>query len=222
MRIVYHLWLSPFCRKVRILLAEKNLVFEMRVEILWDRRKEFLALNPMGDLPVMVEEDGLILADANAISEYLDEIQPNPPLIGQNPAIRAEVRRLVAWFDKKFDKEVTQNLVDEKIMKRFLGMGEPSSQAIRAGNANIHTHLDYITYLTEERHWLAGSDFSLADITAAAHLSCIDYLGDVPWSNHEPAKEWYARVKSRPSFRSLLGDHIPGCPPPQHYADLDF
>jgi glutathione S-transferase len=222
MRTVYHLWLSPFCRKVRIFLAEKNLEFDMKVEKLWERREEFLALNPAGVLPVLIEEDGQILSDAAAIVEFLDETHPEPPLIGRNPAIRAEVRRLAAWFDQKFDKEVTQNLVDEKIMKRFLGMGEPNSQAIRAGSANIHTHLDYIAYLTEERRWLAGNDFSLADITAAAHLSSVDYLGDVPWSNHEPAKEWYARVKSRPSFRPLLGDHIPGCPPPKHYADLDF
>ena len=222
MRTIYHLWLSPFCRKVRIVLAEKNLEFDMKVEKLWERREEFLALNPAGDLPVLIDEDGQILSDAVAIAEFLDETHPEPPLIGRNPAIRAEVRRLAAWFDQKFNEEVTRNLVDEKFMKRFLGMGEPNSQAIRAGSANIHTHLDYIAYLTEERRWLAGNDFSLADITAAAHLSSVDYLGDVPWSDHEPAKEWYARVKSRPSFRALLGDHIPGCPPPKHYADLDF
>ena len=222
MRKVYHLWLSPFCRTVRIVLAEKNLDFDMQVEKLWERREDFLALNPAGDLPVLVEDDGQILSDAGAIVDYLDEIHPEPSLIGHSATIRAEVRRLAAWFDKKFNAEVTRNLVEEKIMKRFLGLGEPNSQAIRAGNTNIHVHLDYIAYLTEERRWLAGNDFSLADITAAAHLSCVDYLGDVPWNDHESAKEWYARIKSRPSFRSLLGDHIPGCPPPRHYADLDF
>jgi glutathione S-transferase len=82
--------------------------------------------------------------------------------------------------------------------------------------------LDYIGYLTEQRRWIAGDELTLADITAAAHLSCVDYLGDVPWSDHPNAKDWYARIKSRPSFRPLLGDHIPGAPPPPHYADLDF
>ena len=222
MRTVHHLWLSPFCRKVHIVLAEKDLDFEMEVEKLWERRESFLALNPAGEVPVLVEDDGPPLADATAIVEYLDETHPDPPLLGRSPEIRVEVRRLVAWFDQKFHVEVTRNLVDEKIMKRFLGLGEPNSQAIRAGSTNIHTHLHYIAYLTEERSWLAGNEFSLADITAAAHLSCVDYLGDVPWSDHEPAKEWYARIKSRPSFRGLLADHIPGCPPPLHYADLDF
>ena len=69
---------------------------------------------------------------------------------------------------------------------------------------------------------MAGEDYSLADIAAAAHLSTVDYLGDVPWTEHEEAKDWYARIKSRPSFRSLLEDNIPGVPPPKHYADLDF
>jgi glutathione S-transferase len=63
---------------------------------------------------------------------------------------------------------------------------------------------------------------SLADVAAAAHLSCIDYIGDVPWEAYELAKNWYARIKSRPSFRSILADHIAGMPPPKHYADLDF
>jgi glutathione S-transferase len=143
-------------------------------------------------------------------------------LIGHQPIARAEVRRLVHWFDEKFNAEVTENLVGEKMTKRYLGKGGPSSKAVRAGHANIHSHLDYIGYLTERRTWLAGDDFSLADIAAAAHLSSIDYLGDVPWAEHEEAKDWYARIKSRPSFRSILEDNIPGAPPQKHYANLDF
>jgi glutathione S-transferase len=142
--------------------------------------------------------------------------------MGATPIERAETRRLVAWFDVKFNREVTVNLVEEKITKRFLGLGQPNSQAIRAGCQNIKHHLDYITYLMDRRSYLAGDSFGLADITAAAHLSSVDYLGDVPWEQHNGAKEWYARVKSRPSFRPLLADHIPGVAPPKHYADLDF
>ncbi len=222
MHLLYHLWLSPFCRKVRLVLGEKNLDVTLKVEKVWERRDDFLALNPTGQVPVLLDEDGMVLSDSWAISEYLDEIHPEPPLLGRSPAMRAETRRLVAWFDHKFYREVTINLVDEKIMKRFLGLGEPDSSAIRAGNHNIHYHLEYIGYLTERRRWIAGEELTLADIAAAAHLSCVDYLGDVPWDDHQPARDWYARIKSRPSFRSLLGDHIPGAPPPRHYADLDF
>lgn len=222
MRVLHHLWLSPECRKIRILLATKELEFEMRIEKTWERRPAFLAMNPAGTVPVLVEPDGATVAGPNAVTEYIEEVYPDPPMIGAEPAARAEVRRLVDWFDGKFGREVTENLVDEKIMKRFLGMGQPSSSAIRAGNANVHHHLDYIGWLCERRKWLAGDEFSLADITAAAHLSAVDYLDDVPWNEHEPARDWYARVKSRPAFRPLLADAIPGCPPPRHYADLDF
>ncbi len=222
MLMVYHLWLSPASRKVRLTLGEKKLEFDLEVEKTWERRPEFLALNPTGKVPVMVEEDGAVYADSVSICEYLDESVPEPPLIGRQPAARAEVRRLVAWFDEKFRVEVTDNLVGEKVLKRFLGLGEPSVDAIRAGIANVHNHLEYVSWLADSRNWLAGDDLSLADLAAAAHLSCLDYLGDVPWEDHPRAKEWYAKLKSRPSFRPLLKDSIPGLPPPKHYTNLDF
>ncbi len=222
MRILYHLWLSPFCRKVRIALKEKKIDFEMQAESVWERRPEFLALNPAGEVPVLVEPGGLALSGSDVICEFLEDVHPEPPLIGKSPLERAEVRRLVYWFDRKFNTEVTENLVGEKVMKRFLGLGQPNSKAIRAGHANISHHLDYISFLAERRHWLAGDDLSLADIAAAAHLSAVDYLGDVPWDGFEGAKDWYARIKSRPSFRPILEDHIPGAPPSKHYRDLDF
>jgi len=222
MQTLYHLWLSPYCRKARIVLGEKRIDFALKVENVWERRMEFLALNPAAEVPVLVGPEGTALSGSDVICEFLDEIHPDPPLIGRHPMERAEVRRLVAWFDRKFNSEVTENLVGEKIMKRFLGLGNPDSNVIRAGYANIHTHLDYISYLIERRKWLAGNEMTLADIAAAAHLSCVDYLGDVPWDEHPGARDWYARIKSRPSFRPLLADHIPGAAPSAHYSNLDF
>jgi len=222
MRVLYHSLLSPFSRKVRVVLAEKNLDFTMKAEKPWERRPEFLALNPAGEVPVLIEPDSTILAGCDAIIEYLDEVYREKLLIGINAIDRAEVRRLSAWFDLKMNREVTENLVGEKMMKRIIGDGQPNSQAIRAGHANLPHHLDYIGYLVDRRRWLAGDHFSVADIGAAAQLSTLDYLGDVPWEAHELAREWYARVKSRPSFRAILADHVPGLPPPKHYADLDF
>ncbi len=222
MRQLYHLWLHPFSRKVRIALMEKGLEFELKVEKIWERRTEFLSLNPAGDVPVLVEPDGTILTDSQIIVEYIDEVYNSVNLIGRDPLQRAETRRLTTWFDKKFNAEVTENLVGEKMMKQFLKMGEPHGPAIRAGHANIHYHLDYISFLLEKRRWLAGEQFSLADITAAAHLSAIDYIGDVPWDRHPAAKDWYAKVKSRPSFKPLLNDVIPGFSPPQHYSAKNF
>jgi glutathione S-transferase len=222
MRLLYHLWLSPLSRKIRLVLQEKNLDFSMQVEKVWERRPEFLALNPAGEVPVLIEPDGTVLAEAGAIAEYLDETYREKLLLPLSPSDRAEVRRLTGWFDGKMNRETTEPLIGEKFMKRLLGFGQPDSAVIRAAKSNLKYHLDYIAYLAERRRWLGGDHFSLADVTAAAHLSALDYLDDVAWDDHEPAKEWYARVKSRPSFRPILADHLPGSPPPKHYADLDF
>jgi len=222
MRYLHHFCLQPFSRTLRIALREKSLDFELVEERPGERREELLRLTPSGEVPVLVEPDGAAYSDCQAIAEYLDEIYPEPTLIGRNPAARAEVRRLAAWFDRKFNREVTARLLDEKIMKRLVRSSQPDSNAIRMATANLHTHLEYIAWLCDRRTWLGGDHFSLADIAAAAHISIVDYLGDVPWETHPGAKDWYARVKSRPSFRPLLADHLPGAPPPRHYADLDF
>jgi glutathione S-transferase len=219
---LFHLWLSPFSRKVRIAMAELGVEVKLVIEPVWERRAEFLALNPAGTVPVLVEEDGTAIADSTVICEYLNETVSGKTLFGRDALTRAEVRRLVCWFDQKFHREVTDNLVTEKVMKRFMKMGTPNSSAIRAGLHNIGYHLDYIAYLTERRRWLGGDEFSLADIAAAAHLSCVDYLDNVPWDSHPEAKDWYTRIKSRPSFRPVLLDRIPGLAPPAHYDDLDF
>jgi len=222
MRQLYHIAIDPGCRLVRFLLAEKGLEVDLRTEKIWERREVFLRLNPAGQVPVFIDEDGTSMPGASVIAEYLEEVYPEPSLLGKAPADRAEVRRLAAWYGDKFHREVTANLVDEKIMKRFLKLGTPNSGAIRAGLANVHYHLEYIGWLIDRRRWLAGDAFSRADIVAAAELSAVDYLGDVPWHEHSGAKDWYARVKSRPSFRAILADHISGVQPPKHYADLDF
>lgn len=223
MRSLYQYTLCPFSRKVRLILAEKKLDFEMENEAFWERRQEFLALNPAGQVPVLVDLNGTVIVDSTVIAEYLEESYPEKPLLGSSTIQRAEIRRLSAWFDQKFASEVMYNLVIEKTIKRHIpGAGGPNSNAIRMGKTYIHHHLDYISWLVDRRKWLAGDEFSLADITAAAHLSSIDYLGDVPWDKHEGAKDWYARIKSRPSFRSLLSDRLPGIQPSSHYANLDF
>jgi glutathione S-transferase len=226
MRQLYHLPISPASRKVRLALAEKSLDFEMIEERDWERREDFLRLNPAGEVPVLIEEDGEIICGASAICEYLEETHPAFPLLPATPVERAEVRRLVDWFDRKFAAEVSDGLIFEKVSRRFLsaadGGGAPEMGVVRAALHNLRYHLDYVCYLMEERRWLAGEVITLADFTAAAHLSCLDYVGDVPWSQYALAKEWYVRIKSRPGFRGVLADHVPGMPPPKLYANLDF
>lgn len=223
MRILHHLPLSPAARKVRLVLSEKRLPFETKTERVWERRPEFLAMNPAATVPVLEEENGVIVPDSAVICEYLEEAYPDVPLLSHSSfAERIETRRLHAWFDGKFASEVTRNLVGEKHMKRLMGRGEPDAGALRAGYTNLKFHMEYIGWLAETRKWLAGSTLSIADFAAAAHLSALDFIGDVDWSASPPAKEWYARVKSRPCFRAILADRVSGVTPPAHYADLDF
>jgi glutathione S-transferase len=222
MRVLYHLPLSPFARKVRLVLAEKRLPFELRVEKVWQRRPEYLELNPACTVPTLIEDNGLVIPDSAVICEYLDEAYPDTALLGRTAAERVEARRLSIWFDQKFFAEVSRNLLWEKTMKQALGLGAPEASALRAGYANLKHHLTYLGWLAENRKWLAGANLSLADFSAAAMLSSLDFIGDVDWSISVPAKDWYARMKSRPSFRAILADRVTGMAPPPHYADLDF
>lgn len=221
MRVLHHLPLSPFSRKIRLVLAEKRLPFELQLEKVWERRDDYLQLNPANTVPTLVD-NGVAIADSGVICEYLEETYPEPPLLPRQSAARIETRRLVAWFDGKFAAEVTANLLGEKFMKRLMGRGTTDAAALRAGYANMRHHLDYVGWLAENRNWLAGDTLTLADFAAASHLSALDFTGDVDWSVSAPARDWYARMKSRPCFRAVLADRVPGTTPPAHYADLDF
>lgn len=222
MRVLHHHPLSSLSRLIRLVLKEKHLEFEGREEPFWMRREEFLVLNPAGDVPVLTDDEGVIVAGGVPIYEYLEEVYPEVPLLGLTPKARAETRRLVDWFETKFNADVTRFLSVEKLYKRIVLGEAPDSRALRAGKENIHAHLDYVAWLTDRRSWLAGDTLSLADLTAGAHLSLVDYTADVPWEDHPLAKEWYVRLKSRPSFRPLLADVFPGIAPAPIYANLDF
>jgi glutathione S-transferase len=218
---LYHFALSPFCRKVRLVLAEKRIEVELIDERYWEPSTEFLRRNPAGKVPVL-KIDGMLLTESSAICEYLEETRPEPSLFPADPKARAEVRRLVSWFDDKFHHEVTANLVYERVNKKIMRTGYPDGKAVKTGAQQIKYHLDYMAWLLDHRRWLAGDAMTMADFTAAAHLSCLDYISDVDWNRSEVVKEWYSKVKSRPAFRSILADQIPGFIQPPHYANLDF
>ncbi|THH34738.1 glutathione S-transferase family protein [Aliishimia ponticola] len=218
---LYHVPLSPFCRKVRLCLAEKKIEVELVEERYWEGDPDFLKRNPAGKVPVL-RLDGITMSESGAICEYIEETRPEPPLLPKDPGGRMEVRRLVGWFDDKFHAEVTSKLLYERVNKKVMKQGYPDSLNVKAGAKAIKFHLDYMAWLLDRRRWLAGDVMTLADFAAGAHFSALDYTSDVDWNRHAVVKDWYAKIKSRPAFRSILADQIPGMSPPPHYADLDF
>jgi glutathione S-transferase len=221
--------LCPHSRYARLMLGEYGIEARLVEERFWERREEFLLLNPTGEIPVLVADGQPVVPGATIIAEYLAETHGDEAehrLLPASISQRVEVRRLASWFNDKFHAEVSGPLVLERVFKRHMtleqGGGPPDTEAMRAARQNIRYHLAYIGWLVQTRDWLAGDRLSLADLAAAAHISVADYLGDVPWNDDEAAKNWYARVKSRPSFRPLLAETLAGIPPAKNYADLDF
>ena len=224
-RTLHHFPLDPASRQVRLALGEKRLTFVDNVVRYWEEPREFLALNPTGVPPVLVErQDGqdLAICEVRAILEHLDEQDPQPLLLGRDPAERAETRRLMQWFDRKFDHEVNAFLLHEKLEKRLLKMGAPDLYSMRQGRDALRAHLAYMEKLLQTRDWLAGKRLSYADFAAGANISVLDYFGDIPWRDFPAVKTWYMTMKSRPAFRPILADRWPGLAPAGHYDDLDF
>ena len=214
--------LCPFSRKVRLLMSEKGIAYELWRENPWDMREEFSALNPLGRTPVLRHaEKGTVLADSRAICEYLEETVDKAPMISGTATTRAEIRRLVALFDENFYGDVTAPLLHERMKKRLVLRQSPDSSALRAAMKLAHDHLDYIDYLVDTRPWLAGPTMSLADLAAAAQISVADYLGGLDWSGHDQARAWYSVFKSRPAFRPLLAERMEVIQPPSHYGDVN-
>lgn len=224
--------LCPQSRSIRLVLNELQIDFETREERPWEYRDELLAMNPSGELPVLSLSGGPILCGSYAISEYVAEEFKTANGAGRSVSLfpgsredRAEVRRLVDWFHGKLARDVTRDMLEERVYRAYraaTASSAPDATILRAVRQNLRYHMSYIAYLAHERRWLAGDELSFADFAAAAHISCLDFLGEVPWDDYEPARTWYSRIKSRPSFRPLLADRISGVAPPAHYFDLDF
>lgn len=220
---LYHYWLSPGCRFIRLLLAEKGIEFTLELERPWAPRPGFRRLSPSGWPPVLALGGGKpALSDPRAIAEYVEETQSGPNLLGNNAEERAEVRRILGWFETRFASEVADPLMYERFYRNELGGGEPDARAIRQARQNLRFHFKHFGELAERRRRLAGNALTMADLLAAAHFSVLDYAGEMPWEQAGEIRDWYSRIKSRPGFRSLLADRVSGFPPPKHYDDLDF
>ncbi|PEQ13553.1 glutathione S-transferase [Novosphingobium sp. PC22D] len=219
---IYQFPLCPFSRKLRLLMSEKGIAYELRTAWPWKDGELLFQMNPAGRTPVIRDEsrDNLTLSDSRAICEYFEETVDRQPLISGTAQQRAEQRRLIAMFDENFFDDVGAPLLQEKMIKRLMG-NAPVAGALRDAMKFGHDYLDYLDYLIDHRPWLAGPTMTLADLTAAAHISVADYLGGLDWSSHEQAKGWYMVIKSRPSFGPLLKERMDVIQPPSHYSDVD-
>ncbi len=227
-----HYRLCPRSRSLRLAAGELGLALDAVEQEPWAIGPQFLAVNPAGELPVLEISNGPILCGIYAAAEYIccdletsgDSHTPPLNLFATDPEDRAEVRRLTDWFHNKLDREVTRELLFEKLYARMKKEGAqgPNPEILRVARTNLKYHLSYISYLSDQRAWLGGDQLSFADLAAAGHISTLDYLGEVSWQDYPIAKAWYQRLKSRPAFRALLEDRVPGMPAIASYPDLDF
>lgn len=222
---LHHFPLDPASRQARLALGEKKLAFEERPVRYWEYDEVFHALSPTGRTPVLQVgrgAAGFAACEILAVLDWIETQNAQPALLSSDPAERAEAMRIRTWFDRKFEVEVDAPILYERMEKRLQRLGSPEAAALRQGRAALKDNLAYLEDLLGRRDWLAGRAMSQADLTAAAHLSVLDYFGEVAWRTYPHLKTWYMRLKSRPSFRPLLADRLPGIAPVEHYADLDF
>lgn len=211
-------------------MNELGLCYKLEEVKFWNRDENFLRLNPASETPVLInEEKNAVIVDSFVIAEYLIAIYGkkddllNVSILGNNEIEKAEIRRLEMWFDKKFFNEVSKYILEERVYNTFLSKNvDINTKRLRAGQKNLDMHLKYIEFILKKRKWLAGENFSLADITAATQISSLDYLGEISWSKYKVLKDWYITIKSKIAFQSILKDKIEGFKPSRYYCELDF
>lgn len=220
-----HFKLQPSARLIRLMLAEYGVSFTLAEVKPWRRQEAWLAVDPSSDGPVLMSEGMPAVVGTTAITQFIEEnlapAEQGKLLVPLGIPARAETRRLFDWAMVKLNDEATRYFVDEKVIKRDTN-GAPDPAVLRAARNNLGEHLQYFAYLLATRRWLAGDAMTIADFALAAHLSVIDYLGDVAWTQHPDVKDWYQRIKSRPAFRAILADRVVGMPAAKHYSELDF
>lgn len=217
--------LDPASRLIRLMFGEYGIDPVLEDVSHWKRDERLTAINPAATVPLLIEPDIDPLIGVSAVMHFVEERYAPSRVAGLMPADpkgRAEMWRMLDWVLSRFSDEVTRYMLEEKIGKRELRHGVPDPSALRAAKANLAEHMQYFSYLLATRRWLCGEELTLSDFALAAHLSTLDYLGDVDWESHEEVRLWFARIKSRPAFRTLLSDRVVGMPASKTYADLDF
>lgn len=224
MLVIHARMLDPLSRALRVALAEKKALVEVREAPAFEADAALLAVEPEGRTPVLVDSawgHRAPIGEVFAAFEYIEELSPAPPLLPGGPLERAAARALAIRAARAFGPVVSA-LVREKVYKRVMRRGAPDAGTIREACDEALLLIEQAGEAARDHDWLTGPKPSLADIVAAAHVSVLDYLDAVHWDNAPLGRAWYARVKQRPAFRTLLADRVPAISAPPHYADLDF
>ena len=214
MRRLTHLVFQPASRLVRLVLGEKRLLVD-----------PVTAEDFRSHHPIFEDIDGTICVGLWAILDHVEGTYGDNPLVPEDAAERAEALRWLDWTIMDLLDSVTRRIVFEKANPRYTGgptRSTPDMNVIRAGRDALREIIPLLSATVDQRGNLVNRACTIADLALAAQISALDYFGEVPWDASAPLKEWYMRMKSRPSFRSLLADRVAGQPPVKHYADLDF
>ena len=193
----------PFGQKVRIVLAEKGLTYDLiQVDLSKGehRRPEFSRLNPFGKVPVLVDEDTTVW-DSTIIAEYLEDEYPEPPVIPVigSSALRARARLFEDFADTLFTPQVGQYMAEMGKAE-----GERNQERLQRLHQAVERMLDYVNQELGQQQFIAG-DFSVADIAFAPRMLVLPNLGIEPGTNRPNVDAWFKRLLDRPSLRSLQG-----------------
>ena len=219
---LYHYYLCSSSRYIRLILEEHNITYQTQLENYWKPQKDFLQLNPAGHLPVLINEENFPIIGANACVEYIRDLKSRPYLFVDDYREKAEINRLVHWFDVVFKKEVFDPIIYEKVFSRIVDNITPNSENIRAALNNLDFHIQYLNYLLNNKKYFIKDEITSLDFLAGANFSVLDYLGLLNLNSYENIREWYFKIKSRPSFKTLLKDQIVGLNPHENYKDMDI
>lgn len=211
--IVYGGSISPFVRKVRVVLAEKSVEYQLEQVNPFTPPPEFLAISPLKRIPVLRDTDvpePNTLPDSSIICDYLEHKFPNPPVYPKNPFERARA----LWFEEYADSIVAQNvgggLFFERIVKKMLRQQPDESVCQKTLGEKLPPIFDYLNKEVAGKQYLVGNAFSIADASIGTMFVNYAHAGESldtgRWSD---LAKYVAQTHARPSFKSLIDEESP-------------
>ena len=187
---------SPYGRKVRVVLAEKKIPFQLQVENPWLPDSPVSSLNPLGKVPVLVLEDGVSVFDSRVIVEYLDHLTPVAHLIPSEPKSRMIVRGVEALTDGVADAAVLVFLEKKRPPE------QQSADWIVLQEKTLFSGLEALSEALGENAWFLGNSMTLADVACGCMLGYLDFrFSEIDWrSAHPNLAKLAAKLAARPSF----------------------